>query len=138
MSRLNFTSRWPFWLLLAAWFCANTPQVITPHLLVWVKSSAHFSHQARLTRDVALMLTGQNHSARHLEVSPPTEPNPPLPAIPLDALDKKFSLAAVATEDAVHPRAPHTAIRRVNTSITLPGSPVDDVPHPPPRTRSSV
>ena len=51
-------ARWPFWLLVAAWWCANTPQAATFEVILWLKGAACFSHQADLRADVASILTG--------------------------------------------------------------------------------
>jgi hypothetical protein len=50
--------RWPFWALLVAWVCANTPQGAMAVAMVWAGEARAFSHQERLTAGVAELLTG--------------------------------------------------------------------------------
>jgi hypothetical protein len=62
-------ARWPFWLLVAAWWCANAPQAATFEAILWLKGAAAFSHQADLHAEVAALLSGvprtrQPHSFR--------------------------------------------------------------------------
>jgi hypothetical protein len=56
--------RWPFWLLIAAWVCANSPQAATYAVLDWVASARHFSHQQQLAREVAHLLAGEKAPPR--------------------------------------------------------------------------
>jgi hypothetical protein len=68
-------------MLIAAWWCANTPQAATFELILWGKGAAHFSHQEQLRTDVAALLTGgtklsQSHGRQGLRSAP-------LPAVPL-------------------------------------------------------
>jgi hypothetical protein len=58
-AREHGTPRWPFWLLLGAWFCANTPQVAIFTALTWMAEGRSFTHQQRLTADVARILGGE-------------------------------------------------------------------------------
>jgi hypothetical protein len=75
-------ANWPFWLLVAAWWCANTPQAATFEVIMWLKGAAQYSHQAELRDDVAAVLTGAPQAARaqaHLgklgrETPPPEVP----------------------------------------------------------------
>jgi hypothetical protein len=76
-------ARWPFWLLVAAWWCANTPQAATFEVILWLKGAAYYSHQADLHDQVAAMLTGvprvaraHGHGGQILRETPP-------PAVPL-------------------------------------------------------
>ena len=83
--RLHRTpSRWPFWLLLAAWLCANTPAIAVCAALAWLGEARHFAHEQRLVTDVAFVLTGHDAPGRGLlaaakQVSVPA-PLPPVPA----------------------------------------------------------
>lgn len=61
--RSTILLRCPFWLLIAAWFCANTPQIASLHVILWVKNAHHFSHQQQLRHQVAAVLSG--HSEEH-------------------------------------------------------------------------
>ena len=75
-------AKWPFWLLVAAWWCANAPQAATFELILWVKGAAHFSHQAELRRDVAAILNGTPQAARMASRGSIRRETPP-PAVPL-------------------------------------------------------
>jgi hypothetical protein len=95
---------WPFWLLLAAWFCANSPQSITYELIVWAGKSRHFSHQERLKEDVARLLAGRAApialvSARRLPERPFSAP------IPAEAVIKKIELGAPLAAESFAPEA---------------------------------
>jgi hypothetical protein len=95
--------RLTFWLLLAAWFCANTPPVVTFHLMVWTGGARHFSHQGRLKADVALLLSGKKLPAAAQElVSVPTD-KPAAPALPAGNVIKKIDLYASATLESARP-----------------------------------
>jgi hypothetical protein len=78
---LKRSARWPFWLLVAAWCCANTPQAATFELILWLKGAAYFSHQADLKAEVALILSGAPKAA-HLIANQSVRETPP-PAVPL-------------------------------------------------------
>lgn len=73
-------AKWPFWLLVAAWWCANTPQAATFEMILWLKGAASFSHQAELKADVAAILSGvpkvapSHHGQIGRETPPPTVP----------------------------------------------------------------
>jgi hypothetical protein len=60
-------SRWPFWLLIAAWVCANSPQVAIVAVLAWLTEARTFSHQRELTREVAHLLSGEEAKSRVAE-----------------------------------------------------------------------
>jgi hypothetical protein len=95
-------SGWPFWLLIAAWFCANSPQAATYSLIVWAKGSQHFSHQERLKEDVARLLTGKEaSSAPWIAGSAPALPF--APQVPIDGVLKKLDLTAPLAVDAIAP-----------------------------------
>jgi hypothetical protein len=51
-------------MLMAAWWCANTPQAATFELILWCKGAAHFSHQRQLRSDVAALLSRSPRVAR--------------------------------------------------------------------------
>lgn len=57
-------SKWPFWLLLAAWICANSPQVAVYAVLTWMAEARTFSHQRDLSREVAHLLVGESAPGR--------------------------------------------------------------------------
>lgn len=60
-------SRWPFWLLIVAWVCANSPQVAIVAVLAWLTEARTFSHQRELTREVAHLLSGEEAKSRVAE-----------------------------------------------------------------------
>lgn len=84
---------WPLWLLVAAWFCAHSPQTLICTTIVWFGEARSFSHQQRLMSSVAHLLAGeQPHSLlAHVRAVPPAPTEPSLPALP--ALEK-IDLAA--------------------------------------------
>lgn len=106
--------RWPFWLLLAAWFCANSPQAATYALLGWVAEARSFSHQQRLTTEVAFLLGGEKAAARETAVAATAhsvpEKTPPL--IPTEAVLKKLPLYAAEGLAEVWPPAERAQIFR--------------------------
>jgi len=57
-------ARWPFWLLVAAWFCANGPQAAVYATVAWLVEARSFSHQHDLTRSVAHLLKGERAAGR--------------------------------------------------------------------------
>ena len=85
------SARWPFWLLIAAWICANSPQSAAFVVLTWLNEAGQFTHQQRLTSQVALLLTGEKEPdvvARAVEKMP----KQPLPSVPPDTVVKKIEL----------------------------------------------
>ena len=93
---------WPFWLLLVAWLCANTPQTTVFMVLTWMTEGRSFTHQQRLTRDVARLLAGQKPSspvaaavARAQEHLPAKLPTP----LSADAAMKKIELWLETTSE---------------------------------------
>ena len=42
-------ARWPFWLLVVAWGCANGPQAAVYTTVAWLVEARSFSHQYDLT-----------------------------------------------------------------------------------------
>ena len=89
--------RWPFWLLIAAWVCANSPQAATYAVLEWVASARHFSHQQQLSREVAHLLAGEKAPPRSRTIVATTEePEAPraFPPVPIGAVLKKIDLSS--------------------------------------------
>lgn len=84
--------RWPFWLLIAAWVCANSPQAATYAVLTWLADARSFTHQQRLTVDVAWLLSGEKAPERIAAADTATAAKLP-PAVPADAVLKKLPLA---------------------------------------------
>ncbi|MEO6244097.1 MAG: hypothetical protein ABIQ12_01570, partial [Opitutaceae bacterium] len=81
-STRSASARWPFWLLMVAWGCANTPQVGVYTGLAWLSEARSFSHQHRLSTDVAFVLAGKPTPQRIARAvkSTPVRPQPPVPA----------------------------------------------------------
>jgi hypothetical protein len=124
------TSRWPFWMLIAAWVCANMPQVALFALLTWVGEARSFTHQERLSLEVACLLTGQCESNTVDSTSKLPEPAP-VPVIPIDLLAKKLDLALEQTSEFLP-----LAVRLVAPMIdpfSVPDSFRPAPPHEPPR-----
>lgn len=46
----------PFWLLIAAWLCANTPDIVLWRAATWLETGRTFGHQSRLHSELAVML----------------------------------------------------------------------------------
>lgn len=123
-------SRWPFWLLLAAWFCANSPQAATYEVVVWLGSARHFSHQQRLTAEVVLALTGRSlESIPVVAKSAPAKPS--VPPVPVEAMLKKIELAVQDTSEWLPPDV--LALVRAESAPLMPDSFRAAPPHEPPR-----
>lgn len=135
--RTTAAARWPFWLLIAAWFCANAPQAATLHVFLWLKGSGHFSHQAELAHRVAALLSGQTKTPRTAAVTTADSaaPDRSPPALPARALAKKIDLSLARSAAPCFartlelPRRPFSPL----ADCILPPSPARDVPTPPPR-----
>ena len=77
-----------FWLLAAAWLCANIRPGTLSAMFEWLADSRHFSHQERLAADVAALLGGEKPVASVAESEASHEPAPPLPVVPENAFKK--------------------------------------------------
>lgn len=123
--------RLPFWLLIAAWLCANTPQVAAWHLIVWVKNAQHFSHQAQLQVEVASLLCGKPVAKPVALASATHTGRAPAPLAPVDFTVKKILLLLVAGGGV----SPPVLISPDWAEADLQDWPahVADVPYPPPR-----
>ncbi|MES2692637.1 MAG: hypothetical protein V4773_04130 [Verrucomicrobiota bacterium] len=104
------TARWPFWLLLAAWVCANSPQVAVYTALTWLAEARTFSHQRDLSQQVAHLLVGEKAPSRVAEavarLELPAREGGPVKApasIPAATVLKKIDLAAEALVSVVAP-----------------------------------
>ena len=109
MSFLRFTrggksAGWPCWVLFAAWFCANSPQVLTYQVILWAQGAQHFSHQERLQAEVVSILTGKKAPAASAMAKAGSPRSLP-PSLPAEAVLKKLDLYAPATVALVAPRA---------------------------------
>lgn len=122
---------WPFWLLIAAWFCANVPSATTLQAVMWLKGARHFSHQGELRREVAALLSGRPQKTHPLLATPASGPRSLPPVLPASVETKKTDLALTTG----HPRviASMPAVARPGLVINAPAEPVAEVPHPPPR-----
>ena len=110
-------AKWPFWLLVAAWWCANTPQAATFEVILWLKGAACFSHQAELKEDVSAILTGTPKLAhsRHGQVGRETPP----PAVPLakTVAIKRVSLCLQEVSVSSDGPSAGVAIRRLHDHV---------------------
>ena len=122
-------ARWPFWLLLAAWVCANAPAIAVCALLAWLGEARHFSHQQRLMTEVACVLAGQE-TPGVLDAVKDLPPAPP-PALPAEIEFKKLDLALERTVEVWHPAMPDKDFPP--TVIALNGAWRAAPPHEPPR-----
>lgn len=102
-------SPWPFWLLIAAWGCANAPQAALYAGLAWLAEARSFTHQQRLTVEVAYLLGGDAARPERAGAiaATRTAATPKAPtAVPADAVLKKIVLAL---ERGAEIRMPATA-----------------------------
>lgn len=129
-ARAHSPARWPFWLLVAAWLCANSPQTLTYELVVWGGSARHFTHQQRLTAEVASLLAGG--PAPEAVVAKSESPAKPFaPPVPAEATLKKIELAMQRAAEWL-PSALRAQVRCALTQ-TLPDPLRAAPPHEPPR-----
>lgn len=127
------TPRWPFWLLLLAWMCANSPQAAVYATLSWLAEARHFSHQHRLTLAVAELLGGSASSAPVVAVAPADAPVK-APPVPPEAVLKKLHLAIERRTDFL-PTAPQSDAYPA-TVCQVPDRRRAPPPHGPPRATS--
>jgi hypothetical protein len=121
-------SRWPFWLLLAAWLCASYPLAAT-YVVVWLGEARTFSHQQRLTADVARLLVGEETPSLLVDVE--NEGPAKKPAVPPTSSSKKVELAfeeSAQVIEFVEPMQAHFAML-LTWESALSAAP----PHGPPR-----
>lgn len=104
------SARWPFWLLIAAWVCANSPQAATYAFLTWLAEARSFAHQQRLTIEVAFLLGGEKAPERVARTEN-TAPAQPPPAVPPEAVLKKLPLALERATESPLPRNDSTPLR---------------------------
>ena len=132
--RLRRPSQWPFWLLIAAWVCANTPAIAVCALLTWLGEARHFSHQQRLMTDVAYVLTGNQPPGLGVMAAVKDLPLPkPLPATTAGAELKKIVLMV---ERSVEMQTPYALEKDfVIQAITWHEARRAAPPHEPPRVK---
>jgi len=133
------THRWPFWLLIAAWFCANSPQTATYALLAWLGEARTFSHQQQLSRDVAHLLGGETAPSRVAAVMARAKADEgalvKLPSsVPASAVLKKIDLSVESVPGFNEP--PATAIKRSGLTVGWSDCLRAPPPHGPPRARA--
>ena len=122
----------PFWLLVAAWFCANLPQSTYGDLLQRLEGMRHFSHQEQLAADTLSLLQGRAQPAvaktKNDQRGKPR--SHPAGAVG-ESLLKKLEFAASPDLTLIS----RTEVREdfVCFDKALPGAFSPDVPHPPPR-----
>lgn len=94
---------WPFWVLVLAWFCANTPGRLSYECAVWMAHARHFSHQERLKADVASLLGGHKANPLAALARSCAEPQPAAPAAATESLQKIDLYKADIVESVVPP-----------------------------------
>jgi len=123
-------ARWPFWLLVAAWFCANAPQRLTFEWAAWMANGRHFSHQERLRADVVALLGGKKTNPLvALAKSGPVQ-LPMTPAPVTDSL-KKIDLYAAERAAPIGPFA--LTLAHPITAWRMPGNSRPEPLVPPPK-----
>lgn len=127
--------QWPFWLLIVAWVCANSPQVAVYTALSWLTEGRSFTHQQRLVAEVAHLLGGgeavPSRAAQTLARTQTHTPAKPLPPVSAEAVQKKITLALERSAEflplALRADYPCAAVRDCPESFRAPP------PHGPPR-----
>lgn len=71
-----------FWLLAAAWLCANLQPPTVRSVFSWIVEGTNFSHQQRLTLEVAKLLGGERPVRMIAKSTSAPKPAPKLPALP--------------------------------------------------------
>lgn len=131
MSRLRKFRSLPILLLCAAWACANCPSFVTVATLTWLAEARSFSHQQRLSLEVASLLTGQKTPGL-IAKARETHKSMPKPALPpTTSSTKKVELALESSMDlpALTPRG---EFRRLK-DFGMPEAARRAPPHEPPR-----
>jgi hypothetical protein len=126
--------QWPFWLLIAAWVCANSPQAAVYPFVSWLAEAPHFSHQHRLSTEVTRLLAGAPDATRAAQVaSTPRSPATPrpTPAVPPEAVLKQLPLSLENVATVLPP--PWRSHRPAARSDAAPESLRAAPPHGPPR-----
>lgn len=133
LHRKSTAARWPFWLLIAGWFCANIPATAPMQVFAWIKGAEHFSHYGALRESVASLLAGQPDVAATQLASVATNPtrHSRPPALPREGEIKKIDFDPSTEFFRLSSAMPASA--RPVFEIHAPADPVVDVPYPPPR-----
>lgn len=129
--RRRSPARWPFWLLLAAWFCANSPQPAAYAVMSWLVEARHFAHQQALALDVARLLASAPEEAKQIARADAKRAAPP--ALPADAVLKKIELACVPLIRGDGPT--EARVNFASSSWRCPTPRAVVPPHGPPRAR---
>lgn len=130
MRRPTVHVRWPFWLLLAAWFCANCPSGTVYRVASWIDEARSFSHQGTLTRDVAFLLGGETTPERFAVPDDVTSKQPPRPEADVE-LGKKIEIELERTIEARRPETRDSAWSPATILVRQNDQPAP--PHGPPR-----
>lgn len=129
LHRKSTPSPWPYWLLLLAWVCANSPQSASYAAIAWLGEARSFSHQQRLSADVARLLTGEELPPA--EIAHAEKPLAEKPAVPAMPAVTKIELA---TESSVHSLIPDLPVSLLAQRVRLLESALRaPPPHGPPR-----
>ncbi|MBL9200775.1 MAG: hypothetical protein JNL39_09730 [Opitutaceae bacterium] len=131
--------QWPFWLLIAAWVCANSPQAGVYAALSWLAEARTFTHQQRLVAEVAHLLGGgeavPSAIAQTVARARSQDTSRPVPPVPADAVLKKIPLVLERTAEFLPPalRAdyPRAASEAIPELLRAPP------PHGPPRVATA-
>lgn len=120
--------RWPYWLLIAAWVCANVPATVMTGTFRWAGGAGHFSHSSQLKQSVASLLAGES------SIQPEHDGGthcglPEAPAVERPV--KKLHLAVAPGTPALWGELSPPA--RPMAALQVVAAPPRDVPHPPPR-----
>lgn len=115
-------ARWPFWLLVAAWGCANGPQAAVYATVAWLVEARSFSHQHDLTRSVAHLLKGERAAGRVALVLQRNAPAaaPETPPVPVEAVLRGIVLGLEVVPSFAAPVTP--ARRLLAAELRLPPS----------------
>ena len=129
-TRKTPVARWPFWLLLLAWFCASYP-LAAQFAVVWLGKSHAFSHQQRLAAQVARVLVAEKTPSLLDEVK--SIPDTPLPLAAPDAMSaKKIELATADSSPSILPAAGREIFREFSPrSVGTRRAPPPHRPPPP-------
>ena len=128
--KMRTPARWPFWLLVAAWFCANTPQQVIYGAALWLANGRHFSHQERLRTDVIGLLTGKKTNPLLALAKSGPVPMPAAPLPPTDSL-KKIDLYTADKPEPIAP--PRLGAALPITAWRVPENPLPEPLLPPPK-----
>lgn len=109
-ARTHSPAAWPLWLLVLAWICANSPHTATFAVIKWVEHGRTFSHQQRLTSDLARLLGHQEMPANEPTLAQAPK-SPSKPATLAEAVLTKIELALEQTASFTTPPDLHSRWR---------------------------